>query len=431
MANAETSGLPAELGGKNSYSDGPILAGPLLGEVSGTRALVWVQARAESPLTLQLFAEGASDPVAQFEVTPRAADWQCAVFTITGLAAGQGYEYLIRSEHGATPRYHLRAAVAADCQQARIAFGSCFHDYWIDDLPIFDAIGREAATALVLLGDNSYFDETEWPSESGMMRAHLRNRNHPGFRRLVSETSTLAIYDDHDFGPNDADGNFAGRDRALATFCRVWAQNTYGTADTRGIFSRVRVGPVELFLTDGRYYRGVGGKSLLGRGQLDWLLAALRSSQAPVKLIASGSTVLAHHPFYHDWESFNRSAPAEVEELLAVIERDQIPGVILLSGDLHMAQVRHLAGRRLGAGRLGPDFWDITSSPLANTPYNEHVTWPEGALIAQIPDRCNYGMVAVDLARPGAEILLLLKDSSGQELFRQAIPLASLQGRPG
>ncbi len=411
---------------ENSDSTGPLLSGPLLGEVSGAEARIWVQARDESELTLTV--TGGEEPIV-LRACPEKEHWLCTVFTVTGLVPGQTYAYALRSQHGETARYRLRAAAPADAPTARIAFGSCFHDYFTADVPICDAIAREQASAMVLLGDNCYFAEEDWQSEDSMMRCHLRTRNNPALRRLVSETSTLAIYDDHDFGPNDADGNFEGRERALSSFRRVFAQKSYGTPTLPGCFSKVRIGPMELFLTDGRYYRAVGGKTVLGRPQFTWLLDGLRSSRAPVKVVASGTTVLAHHPFYHDWESWRRSAEAELAELLATIEQDEISGVVLISGDLHMGQVRHIAGRKLLDGRQGPDFWEVTSSPLCTDPYNEHVIWPEAALIYQVPDRYNYGLIEVDLARPGAEIVIFLKDSSGQALYRWPIPLDSLRSR--
>ena len=126
-----------------------------------------------------------------------------------------------RSQHGETPRYLLRAAPSPASSTVRLAFGSCFNEFWIPELPIFDSITRENPDAVLLLGDNCYFEDKDLGTEDAMMQAHLRSRNHPRFADMVSRIPTLAIYDDHDFGPNDADGNFEGRDRALSSFKRV------------------------------------------------------------------------------------------------------------------------------------------------------------------------------------------------------------------
>lgn len=403
----------------------PLLSGPLLGEVSRDEARIWVQARDEAELTLILYGPAACT---RYTATPRTNDFLCVVFVLRGLEPEATYEYVIRSQHGETTRLAFRAALRDAATQARIVFGSCINEFWIPELPIFDSIGRESAHAFVMLGDNCYFGDDDHPTEAGMMKAHLRTRRHPSVARLLRQTPTLAIYDDHDFGPNDADGNFAGRERALASFTRMWAQSQYGTPAAGGIFSAIRIGPIELFLTDGRYHRNVAGETVLGRVQFEWLLDRLRASSAPVKIIASGTTVLAHHPFYHDWESWHRSSPDELEALLTTIEREDLRGVVFISGDLHMGQVRHITGREVGA-RQGPDFYEVTSSPLAIDPYNEHVLWPEGPLIAQVYDRHNYGVIEVDLNRKDAEILLFLKDKTGQAVFRHPVPLSSLRVR--
>lgn len=409
----------------DSPSQGPLESGPLVGEVASGTARIWARGRDESQLVLTLFgAEGAT----QFFATPRNEEWRCATFEISGLQSDAHYEYAIASQHGTTAKFPLPGGIPHNAKRARIAFGSCIHDVFEPQLPIFDAIAREHADALVLLGDNCYFDETDCASEDGMMNAHLRTRAQPNFAQLVQKTPTLAIYDDHDFGPNDADGNFAGRERALAAFKRVWAQSAYGTAQTAGIFSAVRIGPCELFLTDGRYHRNVGRPTVLGSAQQDWLCERLLRSEASVKIIASGTTVLAHHPFYHDWESWRRTASDDLEALLCAIEQHDIRGVIFISGDLHMGQARCIKGRSLGAQK-GPDFWELTSSPLAMDPYNEHVIWPEGPLIAQVPDRQNYGLIEIDLDRKDAEVLLFLKGSAGEVLFRQPVEISTLRVR--
>ncbi len=413
--------LPNPYAAANSDSQGPLLSGPLIGEVCESCARIWVQARDDAELTLCVFDSSSSQ---EFVKTPSQSDFFCVVFTVTGLQTGGRYEYALRSRHGETARYRLNAALSETATAAHVAFGSCFSDYW-NAQPIFAAIARENPAAFILLGDNCYYAQADWQNEQTMLLAQLRNRNQADFRKLVRETSTLAIYDDHDFGPNDADGNFFGREAALATFRRVFAQSSYGLPEVPGIFSSVRIGPIEIFLTDGRYHRNVLGKTVLGRAQFDWLLSALSRSQAQVKLFASGTTVLAQHPFYHDWECWRRTAPDELDELLLTIEQKDISGVLFISGDLHMGQVRHIAGRTLGAKR-GPDYWELTSSPLAIDPYNEHVIWPEAALVAQIPDRHNYGVIEIDLERKDAEILLLLKDSNGQNLYRKPVALASL-----
>mgnify|MGYP000568336021 CR=1 FL=1 len=89
--------------GYNSHPSGPLLAGPMLGEVGETFARVWVQGRDTSPLTLILHApEGDVTRT----LTPSPEDWLCSVFHIDSLAPGQSYEYTLSSP-GHTRARHL------------------------------------------------------------------------------------------------------------------------------------------------------------------------------------------------------------------------------------------------------------------------------------------------------------------------------------
>src|SRR6185436_11266355 len=112
--------------------------------------------------------------------------------------------------------------------------------------------------------------QDEWLDEAAMMAAQLRNRNHDALRRLARSTPVLGIWDDHDFGPNDSDGRIPTKDTALSVFRRIWGQLTYGTDEVAGVGSTVRLGPVEIFLLDGRYHRAEQQR-ILGDAQLAWL----------------------------------------------------------------------------------------------------------------------------------------------------------------
>lgn len=66
-------------------------------------------------------------------------------------------------------------------------------------------------------------------------------------------------------------------------------------------------------------------------------------------------------------------------------------------------------------------------SPLANDPWRVPAGGQDPYILAEIVDRVNYGLVDVDLARAGSEILLLLKGEDGGTLIEQPIALASLE----
>lgn len=112
--------------GYNSHPSGPLLAGPMLGEVGETFARVWVQARDTSPLTLILHApEGDVTRT----LTPSPGEWLCGVFHVGSLAPGQSYEYTLSSDNGQTERHRLSTAPSACARRLTVAFGSCYFYY--------------------------------------------------------------------------------------------------------------------------------------------------------------------------------------------------------------------------------------------------------------------------------------------------------------
>lgn len=416
--------------GHNSQTEGPLLSGPMIGEVGESTARIWAQARDTSTLTLRVTQGGQT--IRELSVEPQQSESLCVVFDVDGLAPASTYEYSLRSEHGETARFRLPTAPPDSARRIRLAFGSCYKHYQTESLPIFGSILKEAPDCFLMIGDTAYFlEESDWKDEASMMKAHLRHRNHPSLRPLIANVPTLGIYDDHDFGPNDSDSTFANRAEALRAFKRMWAQRSFGLPALPGVFSTVRIGPAEVFLLDGRYHRRER-RRILGEAQLNWLRASLRQSSAPIKIIASGSQLLpevfGQPPF--GWECWRRDAPEELSELLAFLDENDLGGVLLLSGDPHLGYVLHRPGPQLMDGRRAADLWELTSSPLANKPWHAQVM-PErfdGSVRTELAT-ANYGIVDIDLDRGGSEIVLGLYSADGGTLAEQPVPLVSLSAR--
>lgn len=423
LPSEEEGGFP---GGVNGENEGPLLSGPMIGEVGERDARLWVQARSTAPLTLVVEAEDGEQR--RITKTPAWSEWLCQVFHVEDLRRGVPYIYFFESEHGRTHARPLRLGPSATDRAARFAFGSCFHWAMEQHLPIFEAIAREAPACLAMIGDNTYYDLPDWQSEHTMMLAQLRARNNASFRCMAAVTPTLGVWDDHDFGPNDSDNHFEGKDASLRAFQRSWANARWGTPYAPGVFSSVRMGPAEIFLLDSRFYKDRAARCLLGDEQLDWLLDALEMSAAPVKIIASPTQVLAEAAVRQGWECFRADAPDEAASLMAAIEARDIRGVIFVSGDTHLANLFHRPGRA-GKGACGPEWWELTTSPVANGPWQVSIAGEDPYLVHEVIDRCNYGIVDVDLDRARAEVLLVCKDERGGILFQQAIALETLAVR--
>jgi alkaline phosphatase D len=258
----------------------------------------------------------------------------------------------------------------------RIAFGSCSQDSRRPYAPVYEAMAFEQPDLAIFVGDNTYFivgdghwntsgPIGDWTSAEAMLSRHMRTRTNPYLQRLLRSVPCYAVWDDHDYGPNNSDRTFELRDSALQAFRQVWANPSYGTADTQGIFSNFRRGPVEVFLMDGRYHKWVAtdkhpsvsdkDAEIWGEGQLNWLLDGLSRSSAPIKVIANGTQIISKDG---RGEGHFNEAPQELNKLLAFLKERKIGGVIFLSGDRHMTEVLRLEQSD------GPDILEFTSSPI-------------------------------------------------------------------
>src|SRR5262245_53941074 len=199
---------------------------------------------------------------------------------------------------------------------------------------------------------------------SGRYRAY---RALPALKRLLRAAAHVAVWDDHDFGPNYADGSFTMKAAALAAFKRYWANPSYGLPGVPGIFGTVTWGDVEFFLLDNRFHRypnrypPTPDKAMFGREQLEWLKQALVASRAAFKVIVSGGQLWNPRNQYESFFSY----PAEQRALAEWLVERRIEGVLFLSGDRHFSEL--LRHERPGTYPL----FELTSSPLTAGPFRD------------------------------------------------------------
>lgn len=411
----------------------PLTAGPLVGEQGAQDVFIWAQATNTTPLTLRVFPPNSPIP-SVWTVTPKADEFNCVVFHVTGLNLPGTYEYQLSSDLGTTPRFKLRRPPRDNDKQLRIIFGSCIQ-HPEEAATILGRMARERADVALLVGDNTYFQvgplgRADWESEPLMMQAHLRWRRAEGMRELCGNTSTLAIWDDHDYGENDIGADNPAKWRALSCFKRMWAQRHYGSPETGGIFSSVRCGPAQVFLLDVRFHRERG--KVIASHQMQWLMDSLRASDAPVKLIVSGSQMLPEAAVNRNWECWRRDGEKQLEQLFTFLAEHQINGVVLISGDVHLGQLTFTRGHKLDDGTRGGDLWELTSSPLTQPMEgNPIMHGPEPLYDKYMIQEVlvpNYGVIDIDLRRVGREITLGLK-AVDRPLFNVDIDLDRLHVR--
>ncbi len=182
---------------------------------------------------------------------------------------------------------------AAYCSDplTRIAAGSCNRQ----DLPqpLWDSILKFKPQLWVWLGDNIYGDSDNMAL---LEEKWMEQKKNPGYRKLVDVCLIDGIWDDHDYGRNDAGSEYKWKSESQRLFLDFLDEPTASTRRTQsGIYASRVFGPegrrVCLILLDVRTHRVAPrtGGDILGEEQWVWLEKSLRSSTAQIHIICSGS----------------------------------------------------------------------------------------------------------------------------------------------
>ena len=372
-----------------------LVSGPMLGHAGLRHASVWVQT--EQPAVLCLEYKLVSDAkdssrepwistLAQnqgtrcVETSPAPA--HTALFELDRLHEGARYEYRIVAEDRESGRETVLVAKEFFQTQPHwlhrypvpeftLAIGSCsyINDPAYDrptpsyggDYEVFDQIAALQPQAMLWLGDNIYLREGDWESLTGMINRYTHTRSVPALQKLLKTCPHYAIWDDHDFGPNDATGSWPLKRESLEAFKLFWANPSYGMPEFEGISSAFRLYDVDVFLLDDRYHRNhmylkdSCSRQMLGKAQVDWLVDALKYSRAPFKLVACGGQILNSHAVHETYANY----PCERNRLLDRLAQEKIHNVVFLTGDRHHSEISRMEHQ-------GIVFHDITSSPLTS-----------------------------------------------------------------
>jgi alkaline phosphatase D len=177
----------------------------------------------------------------------------------------------------------------------------------------------------------------------------------------------LAIWDDHDYGPNDIGKNYILKETSREIWKKYWCNPSYGE-NGQGTYTMTSWGDADLFLTDDRWWRSddhikdsMDGfpnyeKQMLGDQQMEWLKNSLMFSTATFKIIVLGSQALNPVSPFDNWQNF----PAEYDEMMSFLKENKINGVLFLTGDRHHSEI--IKVNRPGTYSL----YDITVSPLTS-----------------------------------------------------------------
>lgn len=243
----------------------------------------------------------------------------------------------------------------AHAQVLRFAMGSCAELNDPAREAIFASIQKKNPDFFLWLGDNTYYTSGEWNDSTRMAQNWSRRLASPPLAEMMKSVPQRAIWDDHDFGPNDADSTYALKEVSALIFTSVFAQTPFRLAEYGDIRWSERRENALFIALDDRTHRGPVGTHVLGSDQLNWLSSELETHKdADVVFVAVGSQVL------NLAESFENMIRYPAERLDLLDRCARFPGrVVFLTGDRHHGEVEVLVHR-------GTEFIEVCSSPLTS-----------------------------------------------------------------
>ena len=348
------------------HANTPEIAGPLTGDVRANQVTLWMYAPIKSKCTFSYRAEGSSKADAKTgELTALSnqaakVPGQILKSTVVGLSPDTRYQYQVTIDGKADPSWKgsfKTAPLEGTPTAFRMAITSCMHIKRAQRS--WNLLLAEQPDLHLTVGDTHYADTTD---PTIQLQHHVAYRRKKEFANVLRQVPTYAIWDDHDYGPNNSDGTAEGKEFSLAGWKQAWPNPASGTPDTPGAFFKFSRGDVDFFVVDGRYHRSPNElpdndkKRMLGDAQFEWLLSGLKNSKAKFKIIASGSVL--HHSKVDGWRIFTFSR----HRLFDAIKKHKISGVMYIGGDMHQS----LVWQHHESDRVGYPMIEIMSSGITN-----------------------------------------------------------------
>ena len=220
---------------------------------------------------------------------------------------------------------------------------------------IFKEMQKKNAEFMIWLGDNTYYLNSEWNHGQAMFDKWRYSRTQQYTAEFIKSIQHYAIWDDHDYGPNNSSGEFEGKDSTLFMFKAMWPSTTFGNRSTKEIFHKFSKGDIDFFMLDGRYH-AKEGVQMFGPEQMLWLKEELQKSTANFKFIMTGNQMISPNRLGEEWMDF----PEERNDFLAFVEQEEISGIVLFSGDRHYTELHKMEREK------SYPLYEFTCSPLTS-----------------------------------------------------------------
>ena len=379
-----------------------------VGGITGDSAVITTRLPADSALVQAVVSETGSltDPVYSDVGVADSATDNIVKLTVEGLQPNKSYYYGI-STGGSVATGFLGRFRTWDETTRNFTFGlaSCANNTILAGVNpgVFDTIRNKDPLFFLHMGDMHYNDTSGEP----VATSDFRNAFSKVFqfstrqKEFWQKLAVPYIWDDHDFGPNDANGSFANKANSREAYQQVVPH--YPLAAGSGnvpIYQSFAVGRCWFILLDVRSEADLqsktdnASKTRLGATQKAWLKQQLlfaRDNYAVTFIVSPVTWGGAASAASDTWAGY----ATERREIIDFIVANSCTGVFILSGDAHSCALDDGTNNAFGTGSTGGmvcmqaaplhQTSSIKGTPYSTGPFPD----PAGALKNQ------YGMITV------------------------------------
>ena len=304
---------------------------------------------------------------------------------------------------------------------SKIGFGSCANQN--QKQPVLDKITERKPEVFCWLGDNIYGDTRNMKT---LQKKYTRLGCKEEFRSLNQVSHFLAVWDDHDYGENDAGKEYPKKEASKNIFLDFWSEPQKSERwNHAGIYHSETFGPegkrVQFIMLDTRTFRDPllkadgpewkhdykpnydSSATFLGPDQWAWLETVLQEP-AELRVVMSSNQFGITYNGYEAWAN----VPVERQRMIDLIKETQANGVVFISGDVHWAEVSKQEVEN------GYPLYDITSSGITQ---EWSSTEPNDNRIGEPFRSNNAGMIEVDWEQEDPTIQFKIIDVNGVEVL--------------
>lgn len=317
-----------------------------------------------------------------------------ARFRLDGLRPDTTYYYAVEVDGAVdlvrSGRFHT---LAEGRQSFTLAFASCGR--LRSNAAVYDTI-RDAGPVMFLHTGDFFYADIGRNEVHSYRRAYDRTLSQTAQSELYRSVATVYMWDDHDFGPNNANRTSPSRDAAVSTYRQLVPYYPLVSDSPQGpIAQAFTIGRARFIVTDLRSQRDPAGipdgpdKTMLGAQQLRWFEQQLLDANGEYPLIVWVSSVPWIQPATggDDWGAF----ATERRRIADFIAEHRIRGLVMLAGDAHMIAADDGTNSDYSTSG-GGGFPVLHAAALDSRPSMKGGPYSEGAF----PGAGQFGLLRVD-----------------------------------